>query len=230
MNMKADHTGHRERLKERFCREGLVNFEVHNALELLLFYAIPYKDTNEIAHLLLDRFGSLRNVLDAPIAELVKVEGIGLHSAVLIKLFTEVERRSRKEFNESIHVIDSTEKAKQFCENLFYGRVNESMEIICLDNANHLIHHETVALGTVNRSHVDVRLLLEAVVRHNSASVILTHNHPRGECKVSAEDLNFTMELKMLLSNIGVKLEDHIIVGEWSAFSMAQQDALKAMF
>lgn len=230
MSAKADHTGHRERLKERFRQEGLDHFQIHNALELLLFYSIPQKDTNDIAHILLDTFGSLRNVLDAPFDELVRVDGIGRNSAVLIKLITEISKLSRREFNASIQIINNTVLAKRFCENLFYGFTEEAVAVICLDNSNHLIHYEIVSTGTVNRSHVDRRHLMEAVVRHNSASVILSHNHPRGDCAASPEDLNFTMEVKLLLRNIGVHLEDHIIVGEWASFSMAQQEALKPMF
>lgn len=230
MTGKADHSGHRERLKERFRKEGLENFQIHNALELLLFYSIPQKDTNETAHLLLDSFGSLRNVLDAPFDELVRVDGIGKNSAVLIKLITEISKLSHREFNETIRVIDNTLLAKRFCENLFYGLTNEAVAVICLDNSNHLIHHEFVSDGTVNKSHVDKRKLLEAVLRHNSSSVILAHNHPRGDCGASPEDLDFTMNIKLLLRTVGVHLEDHIIVGEWATFSMAQQEDLRAMF
>lgn len=230
MGSKADHTGHRDRLKDRFLQEGLEHFQIHNALELMLFYSIPYKDTNEIAHVLLDTFGSLRNVFDAPYDELVRVDGIGKNSAILVKLITEIAKLSRREFNDSIQIIDNTVLAKRFCENLFYGCTNEAVAVICLDNANHLIHYENVSSGTVNRSHVDRRQLMEAVVRHNSSSIILTHNHPRGDCTASSEDLNFTMEIKLLLNHIGVRLEDHIIVGEWASFSMAQQEDLKPMF
>ena len=80
------HSQHRKRMKERFLLEGLEHFEPHNILELLLFYSVPQKDTNETAHLLIERFGSLRGVLDAPFEELCRVPGIKEHSATLIKL------------------------------------------------------------------------------------------------------------------------------------------------
>lgn len=230
MGGKVDHSGHRERLKARFSKEGLSHFEPHNVLELLLFFSIPYKDTNEIAHRLLNQFGSIRNVLDAPEEELERVPGVGHNTAILLKLVTAVERRSRTEFNETVKAIDNTVTAKRFCENLFYGQTNEAMIVICLDNCNHLIHYETVANGTVNHSSVECRPLLEAVLRHNSSSVILTHNHPRGECTVSSADLNFTMEIKMLLRNFDIELRDHIVVGEWATLSMAEDKDLKAMF
>ena len=84
------HEGHRQRLKERFIKNGLSDFEDHNVLELLLFYSVPRSDTNELGHKLLKKFGSLSNVFDAPVDELCKVEGIGLHSATLIKLIPEL--------------------------------------------------------------------------------------------------------------------------------------------
>ena len=87
------HDGHRERLRERFLREGLDSFEDHNILELLLFYVIPRKDTNELAHLLLDRFGSLSAVLEAPYEELKTVPGIGELSASLLCLIPEISRK-----------------------------------------------------------------------------------------------------------------------------------------
>ena len=87
------HENHRERVKNRFLSEGLDHFDAHNVLELLLFYSIPQKDTNEIAHLLIDRFGSLSAVLDAPFEDLIETPGIKEHSALLLKLIPALSRR-----------------------------------------------------------------------------------------------------------------------------------------
>ena len=108
------HEGHRKRLKQRFINDGLSTFEDHNVLELLLFYSIPRSDTNEIGHKLLKTFGSLSNVFDAPIEELCKVEGIGEHSAVLIKLIPEICNIYSTDKTENIKVINSTNLAGRY--------------------------------------------------------------------------------------------------------------------
>ena len=109
------HEGHRRRLMDRYIKEGLINFEDHQVLELLLFYAIPRKDTNEIAHILLKSFGSLSNVFEADAEELMKIEGIGKNAAVLIKMVFEMSRRYRMDSFGSRPCIKKIDDALQLC-------------------------------------------------------------------------------------------------------------------
>lgn len=230
MPEKADHSGHRQRLKERFKKEGLSNFEVHNAMELLLFYSVPYKDTNDIAHLLIDRFGSLRNVIDAPYEELIKVKGVGENSALLIKLIKDILNLSIKDYNKNVLCLSDTWISKIYCQRLLMGKTVEEVHVICLDNSNNVLHHEEVASGTVNRTNVDLRLIIETALRHNSASIIVAHNHPRGSTQPSVDDVEFTANLKSLLFTLGIHLEDHIIVGEKDVVSMKEMTEYRAIF
>ena len=93
------HDGHRERLRKRFLKEGLDNFQPHEILELILFYSIPRRNTSELAHNLINHFGSFSAVLDAPVEALTQVNGISTQSAVLISMLSQVLRRYNKEKN-----------------------------------------------------------------------------------------------------------------------------------
>lgn len=230
MVQNSAHSGHRQRLKERFKKEGLANFEIHNALELLLFYSIPYKDTNETAHLLIDNFGTLQNVFDAPIEEISKIQGVGDNSASLLKLVKEITKMSAEEYNREITVLNDIETSKLYCQRLLYGCTVEEIRLICLDNKRGIIHNEKVCQGTVNHCLIDSRKIIEIALKHNSAMVMLAHNHPRGDCKPSVDDIEFTNRVKALFSSIDIELVDHIIVGENSAYSMVAMSDLAMLF
>lgn len=230
MAQNSAHDGHRQRLKERFKKEGLENFEFHNALELLLFYSIPYKDTNETAHLLLDNFGTLKNLLDAPIEEIVKIQGVGENSASLLKLVKEFTKKSVEEYNKKITILGDVKSAKSYCERLLYGCTVEEIRLICLDNKRGIIHSEKICEGTVNHCLVDMRKIVENALKHNSAMVMLAHNHPRGDCRPSVDDIEFTNKIKALFNSINIELVDHIIVGEDSVHSMAAMSELSMLF
>ena len=127
----SKHDGHRQRLRERFMAEGLDNFTQEQVLELLLFYGIPRIDTNEIAHDLIAHFGSLSQVLDAPVKELMKVPGIGESAAVLLHLISETSRYYQ--INRMMHekVLNTMEKCAQYLIPHFVGRRNETVFLLC---------------------------------------------------------------------------------------------------
>ena len=127
------HDGHRQRLKERFRAEGLDHFEEHQVLELLLFYCIPRQDTNPIAHALLERFGSLSQVLEAPAEELEKVPGIGSNAATFLALTTAVGRYYLVNRSMQTVILSSIEQCGQYLVPFFYGRRNEAVDLLCLD-------------------------------------------------------------------------------------------------
>ena len=117
------HEGHRDRLRERFEKEGLLHFQDHEVLELMLFYAIPRKDTNPIAHRLLDAFGSLTGVLEAQISDLEKVEGIGHNTAVYIKLNVEIMKKYRTDkLKRSVRIVTMKDAGEYACELLFAAK------------------------------------------------------------------------------------------------------------
>ena len=166
--MKAMHEDHRQRLREQFRSAGLENFPPHNVLELLLFYSIPRRDTNEIAHNLMEHFGTLVNVLDAAPEELCKVEGVGRESATLISLVAQLARRYLAEQSVEKRSFRSSEEFQKFVISKFFGEKNEATYLFCLDNTGRLLHQCQISLGTKYSVSLDNRTLLETAFHHNA--------------------------------------------------------------
>lgn len=216
------HAGHRERLRDEFAANGAEAFSEVRSLELLLFYAIPRRDTNELAHALLKEFGSLYNVFSASVDDLCRVEGIGRNTAILIHLIPELSLKAERErLRSGAAVIRSTEAACEYVRG-WYGFDNaEKFVVFCLDNANRVIRCEAICSGVVNSVNVDIRKVAEIALSAKSAACIVAHNHPGGDCQPSQEDRNVTSRLREALSVLGISLLDHIIVGENGTFSFA---------
>ncbi|NMA96247.1 MAG: DNA repair protein RadC [Clostridiales bacterium] len=215
------HRGHRDRVKNRFLNEGLDGFEDHQILELLLFYSIPMRDTNELAHMLIDRYGSLSGVLEADVADLMTIPGIGKNSAVFLSLMPSVARRYFKDRWRDKPQIASTTKAGEYLISLFAGRLYELFYIICLDAQNRVNHAALVHEGTIDQAAVYPRLIVETALRHQSHSVLIAHNHPGGSLKPSAADIEVTNQIKRALEPISIRILDHIIVAGDKYFSFA---------
>jgi len=206
------HDGHRERLKERYLQHGLDGFNDLNVLELILFYAIPRRDTNELAHALLDRFGSLESVLDASARDLQTVPGIGEHTALLLSLFRETARRCELNGTRRIRTILSTADAgRYFLPRLRYER-DEKLLMLCLDSQKRVIECGQVAVGALNEVKISIRKIVEKAVNCRAASVILAHNHPDGSARPSKEDELTTRSIVNALKLVEIPVEDHIVV------------------
>ena len=214
--------GHRERLKNRFLQEGLGSFDDHTVFELLLFYAVPRRDTNKIAHELVNRFGSLANVLEAGIEDLCKVKGIGENSATLIKLMVPMMQRYLEDKNAPQLVLDTSAKAGEFLKSKYIGRTEEVVFILCLDSRKALISCNQINEGSVNATELSIRKIIEAVITHNATTVIISHNHPRGHALPSSGDVSTTMKIYDTLKAMNIVLLDHIIVaGDLDYVSMS---------
>ena len=216
------HKGHRERLKARFLETGLDSFTDVQALELLLFYAIPQKDTNPIAHALLNRFGSLSQVLDAPLEALKKVPGISDHSASLLRLVTELARFYQVDSAQRTEVLTSLDACGRYLVPRFFGRKVESVFLLCLDAKCKVLCCREIGEGSVNAASISVRKVVEAALSANATTVVLAHNHPSGVALPSADDVQTTRRIAAALSAVEVKLIDHIVVAEGDFISMAQ--------
>lgn len=226
---KADepHQGHRERLKQRCLDEGLDNFCDHQVLELLLFYALPYQDTNELAHRLLEAFGSFSAVLNADFSELLRVEGVGRHTAFLLSFLPELMRRFQLDQFGERPDLRSLERAGEYCCGLFLGKSYESFYLLCLDTQGNLERAALLGEGSIGQVSVYPRLAVETALRHHAASVILTHNHPGGGTQASRDDLDVTDSVSQALATIGVRVLDHIIVARGNYYSMAKKGLIK---
>lgn len=224
------HEGHRERLKNRFVNEGLRNFEDHNVLELLLFYCIPRKDTNVVAHNLMKEFGSLSAVFDAPRERLEMVEGMGKSSAAFLKLIPEVcikYLESRGKNDENLNTPKTAQDFIKLVMPKFIGKNNEAFLLVCFDNMGRVIFDDFLFEGSVNMTTIDVRRIIEKVIYYNAASVLIAHNHPGGLPIASDGDLEFTSMLRKTLIKTNVDLRDHIVVAGNNAVSLAESGLLR---
>ena len=221
MNVNHDHSGHRLRLKQRFLKDGnFDNFEPHNILEYLLFNTIPIKDTNDTAHRLLNYFGSLSAVFDAPYSELVKVEGIGPHTATLIKAVLPMARAySRDKENVGV-ILDGSDKYVEYVKDKYVGYCEEVFSIICMDNSFKVLAFEVIAKGNIDMVHMDTRKMIEVILKTNATCVVAVHNHPGGIALPSPEDKEATRTLGLACTSVGANLIDHVIIAKNDATSM----------
>ena len=222
------HDGHRDRLRQSYLEHGLMSMNDINALELLLFYAIPRRDTNEIAHRLLDRFGSLDGVFSASAEELQEVEGIGENAAALLTLIPEIMKKSRVSKAREIRQIRSSDDAGAFLLPYFLNERDEVVYLLCLDTKRCVICCAEMGRGVVNSVDTGIRRIVEKALKVRASSVIIAHNHPDGIALPSREDEVFTRALYNALETVGIRLEDHIIVAEDDYTSMADTGLLYA--
>jgi len=228
-NTQQLHKGHRERLRERFLREGLDNFDDHQVIELLLFQAIPRSDTNPIAHRLMQRFGSLSAVLEADPKDLAAVEGVGSNAAAFLSMIPQVTRRYFLDRIKHMRKpLNTSESAAEYLVPLMAGRSEEVFYVICLDSQLRVLYPVLISEGTVKDAFVHPRHVVEAAVRHKAASVVLAHNHPAGSVRPSHHDHNITKRLVQALGGIDVKVVDHVIVAGEQFYSFAREGTLPA--
>ncbi len=216
------HSGHRDRLRSRFLREGLDNFEEVNALELLLFYCIPRKDTNELAHALLSHFGSFHQVLDATPEELMAVPGIGEGTATFLPLISAACRYYRVNQANDGSALNTIEKCGDYLVNYFHSRKNETVILLCLDAKCKKIVCREIGEGSVNSASISIRRVVEIALGVKATFVVLAHNHPSGVAVPSAEDVQTTKMIARSLNAVGISLTDHIVVADDDYVSMVQ--------
>lgn len=225
----AIHDGHRGRLKERFRTEGLDNFDELQVLELLLFYCIPRQDTNPIAHRLLDHFGTLSQVLEAPVGELEKIPGVGQNAATFLHLVRDAGRYYQVNRSRQEKILTTTEKCGDYLASFFVGRRNETVFLLCLDAKCKVLCCKEIGEGSVNSAGVPVRRIVETALGVNATTVILAHNHPSGLALPSSEDVQTTHRVAAALETVDITLADHIIVADRDYVSLAQSGLYRPM-
>ena len=219
--MASEHDGHRKRLKERFLKSGLDDFEPHNVLELVLFYSIPRKDTNPIAHRLINRFGSLSAVFDARPEELMKVEGVSESTAVFISMFPKVARRYLEDKADATNCVGDINDIGRYLMPRFVGRTVETIMLVALDNKNKITYCGVIAEGENDRANLSKRKIVEEAIRVGATKVVLAHNHPCGFAVPSMDDVYMTEQAYLLLNSVGIELVDHLVFSEDDFVSIA---------
>ena len=220
------HDGHRERLSARFAEHGLESFNELNALELLLCYAIPRRDTNEIAHRLLDAFGSLSGVFQASMQELTSIPGIGENAATLILMVPQIVKKAHVSKAKETKIIRNSTDAGNYLLPYFLDEPDEIVMMLCLDNKRAVICCREMGRGVVNCVDANIRRMVETALKVKTTTVIVAHNHPNGVALPSREDDNFTRTLYRSLGLLGITLEDHIIVANDEFVSLADSGVM----
>lgn len=228
---KHSHYGHRQRMREKFIKDGnLSDYPAESILEMLLFYAIPRSDTQALAKSLIEQFGSLKGVFDAPLASLKSVNGVGENTAVLIKLVPSLIRAYLDDETKNITHILSTAHAVEFLKPKFAAASSELMLALCLNHSGRLIKCSRIAVGDADKAAIDINHLLLEVTSCNAASVIIAHNHPGGVCAPSYEDAVITEEISKAFRKININLLNHIIISGDSYFSFEASPKYKNLF
>ncbi len=207
------HDDHRERLRTRFFNAG-ENFEDHELLELILFYSIPRSNTNDTAHNLINRFGSLQGVFDAEYSALLGVDGVGEKSALYIRIISELLRRYERSRNDTRMILDSPDALYSYLKSLFVGTDSEVTYLLLLDAKKHLLLTAKVGKGDALSNVIDARKISKLTLNNNAAFSILVHNHPNGKAIPSGEDITTTEHIEWLMNNMHTTLIDHFIVAE----------------
>ena len=226
---KHRHTGHRERMKAEFLARGLEGWPDHRVLELLLFYTIPQGDVNDLAHELVERFGSLAGVLDASVEELKKVKGVGDHTAVFLRMHPAVLVRYQGARTRLSAIINSPEEAYAWLEPYFFGARNEMVYVLCLDGKRQVLGVRKVAEGSIELAEVNTRRIAEEAIGLRAAQIYVAHNHVSNLAIPSQADWLTTDTLRGALRPIGIELIDHLVFVDGDMVSLKDSEHLKSL-
>jgi DNA repair protein RadC len=224
----SPHEGHRQRLRERFKKAGINGFHDYEFIELLLTYSISQKDVKPIAKELLKHFNGLKGIFDASLEELTSLKGIGERTAILIKLLKEGATLYLKTHIKRREVLSAPQDVLNFCQLALSGEKNEKFAVIYLTTKNEVIEVEILEEGTINRTAVYPRKVIEGALRHHAAALIFVHNHPSGDPTPSHTDKRLTEDLGKAASAVDITVHDHIIIGTNSHFSGREHGWLSA--
>ena len=230
--VEQPHSGHRERVRNLFLESGLDGFSDHNILELLLFYTIPKRDTNVIAHDLIDRFGSLRRVLDAKPEELCSVKGMGMYTATFLSILPQLARRYCISESRQKHAIkiEDQEAVETYLRSRFIGESQECIYMLAFGNDGQMTGCTKVTTGSLSKIRFDGRAIVEAAFRMGAVSAVLSHNHPGGVAAPSQDDVDTTKIVANTLSACNIHLVDHIIFAGDECFHMASHINFHTIF
>lgn len=221
---KPSYIGHRQRIKEKYEKSGIDGWLEHEVLELVLSYSIPRKDTKSIAKELLSHFKTINGILDSDRKALQTVTGISKHTAIFLKLLKDVAILYVKNGIHNRDLLSSPEAVYEYLKVSLKGAVDEEFKMLFLDSRNQLIAAETFKSGTVNRSVVYPRKVVERALYNHAAGIIIAHNHPAGSLKPSQDDIAVTKAIKEALKTVDITLLDHIIIGNNNYYSFRDNE------
>ncbi len=201
-------------MKQRFRERGMDGLEEHEVLEMLLYYCIPRRNTNEIAHALLEEYKTIQRVLNASAAELEVVGGMGKNAALFVTFIRQMDRFFEEKDTEETDILWNLKRCHKYLQRCFTGKKNETVMLLCLDAKCKLLGCHVVGEGSLHSANVSIRKIVHTALATNATSVVLAHNHPGGVATPSGEDVRATRLIAETLRSMEVVLLDHIVVSE----------------
>ncbi len=225
------HAGHRKRMKEQLL-SGMFseNTPPHILLEMLLYFSVPRQDTNPLAHRLLNQFGSIEAVLNAPTDELIKIKGVTENTVSLFKLYLLINQKTATDKLASVEELRTTEEIGRYLQERYRMRKRECVSLLCLRGDGKILSFDVIGEGDIASVGVSTRSILEKALKYDATVVVLAHNHPSGIALPSAVDIEVTRGLALSLKQVGIKLLDHIILAENDYVSMAESQEYNSIF
>lgn len=234
MNDKSsDNLGHRLRLRDRFLNGGVSALAEYEIVELVLMFAIPRKDVKPIAKKLIQKYGGLKQILNADKNELIGIEGLGEHSVCLIKLMRDLIPLYHLQTLEKTPIeLDSVDKLIEFFRARIEGLKNEVLEMACFDSELRLIENGAIRLfeGSSNTAKADIRRIIEIAIKFGASSIVIAHNHPNGDARPSYEDIAFTRKLSLACRPIALNFIEHLIVAKNATFSFRRDGYFDSLY
>ncbi len=216
---KPYHAGHRKRTRERFLKSRASMFD-YEVLEILLFAVFPRKDTKDLAKELIKEFGSIKEVVFASYEDLISVNGIGTSAATLFCAVRELFERINSAKIREEEVIASSQSVIEYYQNIFWNMKNEQLRIMFINNKNRLISEELLQSGTVTKTAMYPREIIQKALNCGASGIIMVHNHPSGDPQPSREDIIMTRMIRDIAAKLDIKLLDHIIIGKNTSESL----------
>lgn len=223
---KPHYYGHRQRLRNRYLKSGLESFADYEAIELLLTLAIPRKDVKEPAKEAIQRFGSFRGVLDAPIGELRQITGLSGVAPVALRIIRDAVTRYLQQKSVEQFSLTNQEALHDYCRSALGALTYEVFQVVYLDSGYRIIEDEKIEEGTIDRAVVFPRRVMDAALRHRAAALVFAHNHPNGISTPSEQDKTITRSLVLAAETLQIKVLDHIIVTRDDVFSFRREGLL----
>ena len=224
------HKNHRKRLKSKVKKFGLECLEYHEILELLLTYTIARKDTNPLAHELLQHFNSFSNVIDADYHDLLKVNGIGPESASFFNILSQfIEVYNKSKLDSKTYILNNTDQSIMFFRDTYRIKNNEFMVVACLGKTKKVIKTYMTKGKDETQINFDLKKIINSINDVNVDSVVLFHTHPKGSVEPSREDIITTQKFFNICLTNGIKLNDHIILNESEHYSFKREGLIDNM-
>ena len=223
-SQKPSYIGHRNRIKDKYSKSGINGWHDYEVLELALSYAIPRKDTKSIAKDLLSKFKTMNGVLDADRKDLEVITSISEHTALFLKLLKDVAILYMEKGIHNRDLLSSPQIVYNYLRTALKGAVDEEFKMLFLDSRNQLITIETLKTGTINKSAVYPRKVVERALYNHAVGVIIAHNHPSGALHPSQNDREITKAINDALKTVEITLLDHIIIGNNDYFSFKNKN------